>query len=838
MNSKSNRSRARIQKPATKKEETSVQSVGELLAQLDTSNNGLSQSEAQSRLSDYGYNELTEKKVSALKQFFSHFWGPIPWMIEAAVLLSGIVGDWIDFSIIMVLLVANGIVGFWEEFEAGNAVAALKAQLALKALAKRDGKWTKIPARELVPGDIILLKIGNVLPADARLLEGDSVEVDQAALTGESLPVTRQSGDEVYSGSILKRGEIEGVVYATGADTFLGKAAQLVESAETVSHFQKAVLKIGDYLIVIALVLVFTILIVRIWSGDHPIKLLKFCLVLTVASIPVAMPTVLSITMAAGAQALAKKQAIVTRLASIEELAGIDIICSDKTGTLTLNQLTLGEPVTQKGISSDEIILTAALASSRQENLDPIDSVILNSLKDRTQLNAYQLLHFTPFDPVSKRTEATVRGADGKTFKISKGAPQAILNLASDRTEIEDTVNQTIAEFARRGFRALGVARTDEREQWQFLGILPMFDPPRSDSQLTIQEARKLGVRIKMLTGDQVAIAKETCRQLGLGENILDAELFRQTPASQMGQLAEQIEGADGFGQVFPEDKYHIVEVLQQRNHIIGMTGDGVNDAPALKKADAGIAVSGATDAARAAADIVLLAPGLSVIIDAIRLSRQIFERMNSYTIYRIVETIRVLLLTTLAILIFDFYPVTAIAIVLLALLNDGAILSIAYDNARTARSPQAWNMPVVLGMATTLGLAGVIETFLLFYLAEVLFHLDRGTIQTLIYLNLAVGGMMTLYVTRTRGPFWSVKPAKLVLVATVAATLISTLMSLFGILIPAIGWGWTLASWGYAFVWFLIFDRLKLALYPIFDRQQLVLKSKGLKRWIKRISQ
>lgn len=814
------------------REQMSAFSLSDLLDHLETSRRGLSQEEAQRRLSQYGYNELTEKKVSPLQQLLLHFWGPIPWMIEAAVILSGAVGDWADFFIILVLLVANGLVGFWEEYEAGNAVAALKAQLALKSLAQREGRWIEVPARELVPGDIIRIKIGDVVPADARLLEGDPVEIDQAALTGESLPVTRQSGDEVYSGSVLKRGEIEGVVYATGANTFLGKAAQLVESAETISHFQKAVLKIGDYLIVIAIVLVSAIVVVRLWSGDPLLQLLKFCLVLTVASIPVAMPTVLSVTMAAGARALAKKQAIVTHLASIEELAGIDILCSDKTGTLTLNQLTLGEPFTLAGISGDEAIWAAALAASRQENSDPIDRVILESVQDRARLDTYSVLRFMPFDPTGKRTEATVQGADGKIFKTSKGAPQVILALAPDRAEIEGEVNQIIDDFARRGFRSLGVARADEGGQWQFLGILPLFDPPRSDSQITIQNARKLGVSLKMLTGDQVAIAKETCRQLGLSQNIINAEVFRQTPASQMGQLADQIERGDGFAQVFPEDKYHIVEVLQQRGHIVGMTGDGVNDAPALKKADAGIAVSGATDAARAAADIVLLAPGLSVIIDAIQLSRQIFERMNSYAIYRIVETIRVLLLSALSILIFDFYPVTAIAIVLLALLNDGAILSIAYDRARTAKRPQSWNMPVVLGVATTLGLAGVIETFLLFYVAEEIFKLDRGAIQTLIYLNLAIGGMLTLYVTRVKDSFWSVKPAKILLWATGAAMLVSTLMAVFGILIAPIGWGWTFVSWGYALLWFLVFDSLKLAAYRIFEGQQPVLLARGMRRW------
>ena len=806
-------------------------SIEALMTKLGTSTKGLSQAEVKTRLDKYGANALPEPHVNSILKFLSYFWGPIPWMIEAAIILSGAVGDWTDFGIISVLLLGNGLIGFWEEKSAGDAVNALKAQLAPNAIAKRDGEWNEIAARELVPGDIIRLKIGDVIPADARLLDCDPIKVDQAALTGESLPVSHVTGDQLYSGSILKQGQAEAVVNATGPNTFFGKTAKLVAETDTVSHFQKAVLKIGDFLILIALVLVCIILISRLWAGDDFVTLLKFCLVLTVASVPVAMPTVLSVTMAVGAQNLAKKQAVVTRLAAIEEMAGLDILCSDKTGTLTLNKLTLGQSFTLAEVNADEMILAAALAS-RTEDQDPIDLTVIGGVEEPQKLQTYELIHYTPFDPVNKRTEATLKGSDGETFKTTKGAPQVILALVPNKAQIENQVNQQIQMFAERGYRALGVARTDQQGQWQFLGILSLFDPPRPDSQLTIHEARKLGVPVKMATGDQVAIARETCWQLGLGQNILDAEELRNVPANQLSHLAEEIETADGFGQVFPEDKYHIVETLQKQGHLVGMTGDGVNDAPALKKADAGVAVSGATDAARAAADIVLLTPGLSVIVDAIKLSRQIFERMNSYAVYRIIETIRVLLFTTLSILLFNFYPVTAVMIVLLALLNDGAILSIAFDKARTASKPQSWNMPVVLSMATVLGIAGVIETFLLFYLAEIVFKLDRSMIQTLIYLNLAVGGMLTLYVTRTKQAFWSVKPANILLGATGAAVLVSTVMAIFGILVPAVGFRWTLLSWGYALIWFVIFDRLKLKLYQMLDHRHPVFGKRYLKRW------
>ncbi|HVB55287.1 MAG TPA: plasma-membrane proton-efflux P-type ATPase [Candidatus Acidoferrales bacterium] len=788
----------------------------EVEKQLGASPDGLSQIEAQKRLAKYGPNEIAEKKTNAFLKFLSYFWGPIPWMIEAAVILSGVVRHWLDFFIILFLLFSNAVVAFWEEHQAGNEIAALKAKLATKTTVKRDGKWVNPVARELVPGDVVRLRLGDIVPADARLLAGDPVQVDQSALTGESLPATRKPGEAVFSGSIIKRGEADAMVYATGTNTYFGKTAQLVQEATTVSHFQRAVLRIGDYLIVLAVALVAVIVTTALFRHDPILSTLEFALVLLVAAIPVAMPTVLSVTMAVGARLLAKKQAIVTKLSAIEELAGVDVLCSDKTGTLTQNKLTLGDPFCVNKIPADQVILWAALAS-RAEDKDTIDLAVIGAVKDDKALKAFQVLHFQPFDPVHKRTEATVKASDGKEFFVAKGAPQVILGMATNAAEVKAAVEKAVNEFAGRGFRSLGVARADQENKWQFVGLLPMFDPPREQAKATIASAGQMGVKVKMVTGDQLAIAQETARQLGMGSNILDATVLRESKNEESAQSVKSIEKADGFAQVFPEDKYNIVDVLQKHGHIVGMTGDGVNDAPALKKADCGIAVSGATDAARAAASIVLLAPGLSVIIDAIKESRRIFQRMNSYAIYRIAETLRVLFFMTLAILVFNFYPVTAVMIVMIAVLNDGAILSIAYDNVHYKNQPEAWNMRLVLGISTVLGVIGVVAAFGLFYLGERVFHLDHGHVQTLMYLKLSVAGHLTIFLTRTRGPFWSIRPARILWIAVLGTQTIATLIAVYGLFMTPLGWRWAGFVWAYALVWFLVNDRVKLLAYRIF---------------------
>jgi H+-transporting ATPase len=802
-----------------KKENVSLKELplSELRQRLGTAAGGLSREEVQKRLEQYGYNEIEERKTNPFLKFLSYFWGPIPIMIMIAAVLSAVLHHWPDVGVILLLLVMNAVVGFREEYQADSAIAALKKKLALKARVKRGGKWTGIAARELVPGDIIRLRIGDIIPADAKLLEGDSVQVDQSALTGESLPVEHKSGDAVFSGSVLKQGEIDALVYATGKYTYYGKTAELVESAVTRSHLQQAIVKIADYLLVIAAVLAVVIVGVAISRSDPILVVLQFVLVLTIAAVPVAMPAVLSVTMALGAKLLAAKQAIVTKLTAVEEVAGIDVLCSDKTGTLTKSELTPGDPYVAEGFKAEEVILFGALAS-REEDQDPIDLAVLDGVKDRKLLDSYEITHFQPFDPVHKRTEADVKGPDGKSFRTAKGAPQVILALDPEADKIREDVEESINEFASRGFRSLGVARTVQKDRWRLVGIIPLFDPLREDSKETIDTARTMGLKVKMVTGDQTAIAKEIARQLEIGTNIMDASMFETTKHHQSGRLADAIEQADGFSQVFPEHKYHIVDVLQQRGHIVGMTGDGVNDAPALKKADAGIAVSGATDAARAAASIVLLLPGLSVIIDAIKESRKIFQRMLNYSIYRIAETVALLGFLTLAILAFKVYPVTAIMVVLLAILNDGAILSIAYDRVFSAGEPTRWNMRLVLGVATVIGAFALVRSFGVFFLGATVFNLSNDMLRTAVYLNLSVGGHLTLFTARTKGPFWSIKPARILLLAVVGTQIIATFISVYGLLMTPLGWMYAGMVWGYSLVMFLVQDVVKQGAYRIFS--------------------
>ncbi len=836
---------------------------------------GLSKDEVARRQARFGYNELKEQEEPLWHRILRRFWGPIPWMIEVAALLSAIVGKWEDFIIITIMLLVNAGLDFMQERRALNALKALKQRLAKTATVLRDGGFQHVPVRELVPGDVVKLKIGDVLPADVQLLEGDYLLVDQSALTGESLPASKRAGEVAYANTVVKQGEMLALVVNTGMRTNFSTVVFLVARAqlEERSHFQKMVMQIGNFLILITLALVLLIVMVALFRHEPFLEIARFALVLTVAAIPVALPAVLSVTMAVGAVNLARRQAIVSKLTAIEELAGVDVFCSDKTGTLTRNEMRVSEPVLLNGFSERDLFLAAALAS-KPENNDPIEQPIFHYIDEHMpdlEWNAYRQLTFVPFDPVRKRTEAELE-RDGKRFVAVKGAAQVLMDMADLDESTAQDLGSTVDLLAAKGYRTLMVGRKEGDRPLQLIGLIPLHDPPREDSRQVIAEMRDFGVQVKMVTGDNVAIAREVGRLLdleqrtissaqltGSGANellglveVLTTAIYRRLEGvplkearrfaaevmeqvrelydtrllerefihSHESAIIEMIEEVDIFAEVVPEDKYRIVDTLQKGGHIVAMTGDGVNDAPALKKADCGFAVANATDAARAAADVILTAPGLSVINDALRQARITFARMKSYATFRIAETIRIILFMTLSIVIFDFYPITALMIILLALLNDIPILAIAYDNTRVHKMPVRWNMTELLTVSTVLGITGVVSSFVLFFILQ-----EQGVseelIRSLLFLKLIVAGHSTLYITRSEGWFWQRPwPSPLLFGATFGTEIAGTLIAVYGFMITPIGWEYALWIWLYALVWFVINDAVKMWVYRILRRR------------------
>ncbi|QCD92557.1 ATPase 11, plasma membrane-type-like isoform X2 [Vigna unguiculata] len=822
----------------------------EVFQTLRCDSNGLTTKSAEERLAIFGHNKLEEKQESKVLKFLGFMWNPLSWVMEAAAIMAialanggGKPPDWQDFVGIITLLIINSTISFIEENNAGNAAAALMARLAPKAKVLRDGKWIEEDASVLVPGDIVSVKLGDIIPADARLLEGDPLKIDQSALTGESLPVTKGPGDSVYSGSTCKQGEINAVVIATGVHTFFGKAAHLVDSTNQVGHFQKVLTAIGNFCICsIAVGMIIEIIVM------YPIQHRQYrpgidnLLVLLIGGIPIAMPTVLSVTMAIGSHRLAQQGAITKRMTAIEEMAGMDVLCSDKTGTLTLNKLSVDKNLIEifaKGVDVDTVVLMAARAA-RLENQDAIDAAVVGMLGDPKEARAgIQEVHFLPFNPTDKRTAMTYVDSEGKMHRVSKGAPEQILNLSHNKSEIERRVHSVIDKFAERGLRSLAVAyqevpdgvKESQGGPWQFIGLLPLFDPPRHDSAETIRRALNLGVNVKMITGDQLAIGKETGRRLGMGTNMYPSSaLLGQNKDESIATLPvdDLIEKADGFAGVFPEHKYEIVKRLQARKHICGMTGDGVNDAPALKKADIGIAVADATDAARSASDIVLTEPGLSVIISAVLTSRAIFQRMKNYTIYAVSITIRIVLGFMLLALIwqFDFPP---FMVLIIAILNDGTIMTISKDRVKPSPYPDSWKLAEIFTTGIILGGYLAMMTVIFFWAAyktdffpqtfgvASLQKKDRDDYRKLasaIYLQVSTISQALIFVTRARSWSYVERPGLLLVAAFVVAQLIATLIAVYAnwsfAAIEGIGWGWAGVVWLYNLVFYMPLDFIK----------------------------
>jgi H+-transporting ATPase len=819
--------------------------VEEVFRTLKCDRKGLTSAEGEARLRSFGPNKLEEKKESKLLKFLGFMWNPLSWVMEMAAIMAIVLAngggkppDWQDFVGIVTLLIINSTISYIEEANAGDAAAALMAGLAPKTKLLRDGHWEEQDAAILVPGDIISIKLGDIIPADARLLEGDPLKIDQSALTGESLPANKHPGQEVFSGSTVKQGEIEAVVIATGVHTFFGKAAHLVDSTNNVGHFQQVLTAIGNFCI-ISIAAGMLVEVVIMYPVQHRAYRdgIDNLLVLLIGGIPIAMPTVLSVTMAIGSHRLSQQGAITKRMTAIEEMAGMDILCSDKTGTLTLNKLTVDKSLIEvysKGVDKDMVLLYAARAS-RVENQDAIDTCIVNMLDDPKEARAgIKEVHFFPFNPVEKRTAITYVDGNGDWHRVSKGAPEQIIELCNMGADAEKKVHALIDGYADRGLRSLGVSyqqvpeksKDSAGEPWQFIGLLPLFDPPRHDSAETIRRALHLGVNVKMITGDQLAIGKETGRRLGMGTNMYPSTTLLGDKNSTVNGMPidELIEKADGFAGVFPEHKYEIVKRLQERGHICGMTGDGVNDAPALKKADIGIAVDDATDAARSASDIVLTEPGLSVIVSAVLTSRSIFQRMKNYTIYAVSITIRIVLGFLLIALIwkFDFAP---FMVLIIAILNDGTIMTISKDRVKPSPKPDSWKLNEIFATGIVLGTYMALVTALFFYLAhDTNFFSDVFGVASIkendrelmaaLYLQVSIISQALIFVTRSRSWSFVERPGYLLLFAFFAAQLVATAIAVYAdwefCRMQGIGWAWGGAIWVFSIVTYIPLDVLK----------------------------
>ena len=802
-------------------------------------------------------------------KFLSYFGGPISYLLEIAVVLSAVLQNWIDFGILVFVLIANAVIGFHEEAKAESALEALKNTLALKTRTWRNGSLVEVDAALLVPGDVIAIRLGDIVPADCRLLgigvtgeitEG-TLSIDQSALTGESLPVSKGLGEIAYSSSIVKQGAMLAVVTKTGINTYIGRAANLISLTNEEGHFQKVIKVIGDFLVIITVVMALIIFFdTKFRKGVDFVTSLKQTVIITIAAIPVGLPTVMSVTMAVGASQLAKKKVIVKRLTAIEELASVSILCSDKTGTLTLNRLTFDKPyLTKKGNTStdfegtgvsytgEELLLNSFFASEPGTQ-DPIETAVRKAaqemvpvLKERKvqdhHIPGYKVNNFIPFNPTCKYTEGRITNLEtGEQFRVIKGAPQVIIKLCGGHQEASDAV----IDLAQRGLRALGVAKTvdPEMEKFELIGLISLLDPPRADSAETIRECERLGVSVKMITGDQLIIAKEVAMRLGMNRCILDAHKLVDPNISE-SELIDRCEKADGFAHVIPEHKYRAVELLQSRGYLVGMTGDGVNDAPALKKANVGIAVEGCTEAARSAADIVLLAEGLSTIVDGIKTSRAIFQRMRSYALYRIASTIHFLLFFFISILVFDFALPDRL-ILLIAVLNDAATLVIAVDNARISKRPDKWRLGQLLSLSFILGTLLMAISFAHFFVAKHFYpfnnpielhkvgHHDVNNplyeeahnwrvVQTIMYLQISSCPHFVIFSTRLGSWFWKSAPSFIFTAAIIGTQIIAGIITLVGVEVfeaVSIGWEWTLGVLLVSLIMFMLLDIVKVLVF------------------------
>jgi H+-transporting ATPase len=790
--------------------------ITEALAQLQTDPIiGLSTNEAKRRKDKYGPNEVPEKKQNSLAAFLKRFWGLTAWMLEIAIILSFVLDKYLDLYIIAALLLLNAILGFAQEQQATRAVKALKQKLQLQTRVLRDKTWSTITAADLVPGDIIRVRSGDFVPADLKIIDAE-VTVDQSAITGESMPLEKKKGEIIYSGSIIRKGEATSVVTSTGTHTYFGKTTQLVQLAKPRLHMEAVITGLMKWLLILVVSLLLIAFAVSWIRGINLLDMLSLALILLVSAIPVALPTMFTITMALGSLELAKKGVLVTRLSASEDAALMDVLCVDKTGTLTLNMLTVADVLKINNYKKDDALLFGALASQKA-NQDPIDMAFLAAVHERNiPLDGYIQKEFMPFDPSTRRTEAIVEKQGGK-LRVAKGAVSAIAPLCEIEGELAD-LEVKMDAFASKGYRIIAVAVSREGSKMGLVGLVALYDKPRPESAKMVDKLRSLGISVKMLTGDSLPIAKQVAQEIRLGDRITRAPELKEAASKDAIVAAEIVEKSDGFAEIYPEGKYQIVRGLQVERHVVGMTGDGVNDAAALKQAEVGIAVSNATDVAKGAASVVLTEPGLSNIIELVTTGRMIYQRILTWIFNKVIKTFQVVFFVVLAFLLTGLFVVDAFQVVLLLFLVDFVTISLATDNVRPSEKPETWNITPLVKASTVLGVLTVAESLGLLYIGLTYLELSNtALLQTFAFDMLLFGGLFTIFVVRERGNFWKSKPSKPLLVAILADAAISSIISAIGIpgLAPI-----PIQYVGIALAWFFVFglllnDQIKTRLLP-----------------------
>jgi len=735
---------------------------------------GLSSAEAQVRLQQFGPNAMPEEHRQPIQAFLRKLWGPVPWMLEVSIVLELIIGHFTQALIISLLLIFNAVISFLQENRAQNALALLQKRLTIQVRALRDNTWQLLTADRLVPGDVVHLRMGDFVPADLKLLDGH-LSVDQSTLTGETLPVELGPNDRANAGSTVQRGEATAEVTVTGAKTQFGKTAELVQVAKTASHLETTILGIVKYLGVLDVLLVVGVLIYAALTALPLVDVIPFALMLLIASVPVALPATFTLASALGSQELAKHGVLVTRLSAIEEAAGMDVLCSDKTGTITQNQLVLAAIQAEPAFTEDEVLRWAALGSDAASQ-DPIDLAILKAAEDRHLLDEQtRRLSFLPFDSSTKRTEATV-AIDQRVLRIVKGFPPAVTELVGQGCD----PSRTVADLAAHGQRVLAIA-VGEENNLQLAGLIGLYDPPREDSAKLIRSLKEeLGVRVVMITGDTLETARAVAAEVGLGGKTCAAETIRH--ASTKDELS-----CDVVAGVLPEDKFHLVQAFQRAGHVVGMTGDGVNDAPALKQAEVGIAVSSATDVARAAASAVLTEPGLTNVWSAVTIGRQIYQRMLTYTYNKIIKTFQIVLFLSFGLFLTGTFVITPRLVVLLLFTNDFATMSLAADRVSYSRRPDRWHIrPLVIG-SLVLAVAWLVFAFGVYAVGREVFRLPLDGLQTLVFVMLVLTGQANIYLVRERDHFWKSMPGRPLLISTLVDLLLVFVFASQGILMAPI---------------------------------------------------